>query len=54
MKISKQRFVREFTKIGERALADLPAEEQDRRISNFEKSVAEICRDNHSKALRAP
>jgi len=47
-RISKKEFVERFTELTVRYFSRLSPEEQERRLSAFEKRVAEICRDNVS------
>ena len=52
--ISKKEFVSRFTKLAMKHLSKLPPEEQEARLSAFERKVATICRDKRPTPSRTP
>ena len=51
-KLSKREFARRFADIAEKSLGSLPAEEQERRITAFERAVSRVCGGENSKPSR--
>ena len=53
-KISKKEFVNRFTKLAMKHLSKLPPEEQEARLTAFERKVATISRDKRPTPSRTP
>jgi len=53
-KISKKEFVDRFTELAVKHLSKLPPEEQETRLTAFERKVATISRDKRPTPSRTP
>lgn len=53
-RISKKEFINRFIELATKHLSKLPPDEQEARLSAFERKVATICRDKRPTPSRTP